>query len=111
MIQSAQVKTEGAGAPVVAQWLRVQLAMQGTLAQSPVQEDPPRLGGQQLGLCGTSPRGAATDTRVPQSPRSATREACILQSESGLHSLQLERARAQQQRPRQPRDKYSYERF
>ena len=96
------------------EWLRIHTAVQGTLVQSLVQEDPTGRGAAET----TVPQSLCSRARQPQplSPCAATTEAhapraCARQQEthrneksmhhmkSSPHSLQLKRARVQQKRP------------
>ena len=93
-------------ASLVVQWLRIHFAMQGTLVQSLVQEDPTCLGaGEQAPvpqlLKPAHPRACALQQEGPLQS-----EACILQLESSNQLLQLGKALSKQQRPSTAKNKY-----
>ena len=88
------------GASLVVQWLRIHLAVQGTLVRSLVQEDPTWLWSKSAHTPELlSPRTAATEAgvpraRVPQQEKPPRREAHTPQGRVAPPS-QLEKARAQ----------------
>ena len=106
----------------MAQWLRIHLPMQGTQVRSLVQKDPTCRGATKpvchnYQACALEPASHNYWTRVPQllkpthlEPVSATREATAVRSlrtstKSSPCSLQLEKARVQQQRPNTAKNK------
>ena len=88
------------GASLVVQWLRIHLAVQGTLVRSLVQEDPTWLWSKSAHTPELlSPRTAATEAgvpraRVPQQEKPPRREAHTPQGRVAPPS-QLEKARVQ----------------
>ena len=104
------------GTSLVAQWLRIRLPMQGTRVWALVREDPTCRGATKpvrhnYWACTLepashnywSPCATTTEARAPracalQQEKPQQWEACAPQ-QSSPHSLQLEKARVQQQRP------------
>ena len=97
------------GTSLVAQWLRIRLPMQGTQVRSLVWEDPICRGATKpvhhyYWACALEPMCHNYWSPHTLSPCSATREATAMRSphtatKSSPCSLQLEKARAHQQRP------------
>ena len=113
--QKWNFKNNTIGASLVAQWLRIRLPMQGTWVRALVQEDPTCCGATRpvyhnywactlepvshnyWSLCAYSPCSTTRESTAMRSPRTETR--------SSPRSLQLEKARAQQQRPNAAKNK------
>ena len=100
----------------MAQWLRTCLPMQGTWVQALVREDPTCHGATKpvrhnYWSCVLEPVSHNYWSPRAYSPCSATREATAMRSpctttmKSSPRSLQVEKARMQQRRPKQPKTK------
>ena len=91
---------------MVVQWLGIRFAMQGTLVPSLVQEDPTcHRATEPVHHSNLSPWTTIPEARTPrvlslQQENTMQWEACALQVESSQRLPQLERAHAQQWRPR-----------
>ena len=112
----------GLGTSLVVQWLRIHLPMQGTRVWALVQEDPTCRGATKpmchnYWACALEPTShnswapaTTTEARVPraraaQQEKPPQWEARALQQRVAPHSLQLEKARAQQWRPNAAKNK------
>ena len=103
------------GTPLVAQWLRIHLPMQGTQVRALVREDPTCRGATKperhnYWACALEPASHNCWSPCAQSPCSATREITAMRSldastKSSPHSPQLEKACTQQRRPNTAKNK------
>ena len=99
------LKDESVWTPLVAQWIRIRLPMQGTWVWTLIQEDSPCLGA--IKPMGHNYWARALGARMPQLPkpllhnkRSHHNEKLHTAPKSSSHSSQLEKTQAKQQRPR-----------
>ena len=100
---------------LVAQWLRIRLPMQGTRVQALVQKDPTcrratKPACHNYWVCALQPASHNYWSPHAYSPYSTTREATTMRSphtstKSSPGSTELEKARAQQQRPNAAKNK------
>lgn len=104
LLEWIQERAGRLGTSLAVQWIKICLPMQGTRVGSLVREDSTCQGATKPRATTTEPECCtcwSLDTRVcaPQWEKPLQWEACTLQLESSLCSLQLGKARAQQQRP------------
>ena len=117
-----ETESRWVGTSLVAQWLRIRLPMQGKRVRALVREDPTCRGATKpvrhnYWACALEPASHNYWARVPQLLKPACLEPVLLKKrthhnekpvhrmKSRRHSLELEKARAQQQRPTTAKNK------